>query len=271
MTRKLAPLAAPLLSMAVAGCSLFSFGPRALAPQAEPTATRVIYDPVSGASYHLAMTDLRAARKFPRIKLASTAPDLDPVFPLRATRIDAPPALALVAPTALESGPAAPAIEQRIAVEAPSRLKLDHEFASISRMVPFAVNRAELGPLGRKAVAELAPIAREARQVIVRGRTDASGSLRINESLAGTRAETVAAALAAAGVPRERIATSRCTDCYIAANTTPEGRSLNRRADVEMSLTKQRIASLPKPRYALETPPLILARTLSYPVSAAAR
>lgn len=51
-------------------------------------------------------------------------------------------------------------------------LKMDTEFASAKRIVPFAFNRVRAGPLGTLAIRELAPLAKQANKVYIRGRTD---------------------------------------------------------------------------------------------------
>lgn len=138
-------------------------------------------------------------------------------------------------------------------------LKLDTEFASAKRLVPFSLGRASLGPLGKRAVAELVPLAREAERVHVSGHTDGSGDSAVNRKLANSRARNVATAFAAAGVPRNKLATSFCTTCFIADNLSGVGRRLNRRVEVELVLRRSRIASLPKPVYALEPAAQVLA------------
>ncbi len=242
-----------LCAVIVAGCSWSPFQNWPQRSAAAPHASDFV-DPVTGTSYRLPPTRTLAAHDGPRIVLASTSDDTW----AQAARIPKadPPQPVAIAPTLVET-------QAPVAAARTTSLQLDREFASITRMVPFAINSASLGPLGSKAVAELVPIAHEAREVAIRGRTDATGSVHTNEVLAGARARSVASAFVAAGVPQEKISTSRCTDCFVATNTTRQGRRLNRRVDVEMHLSKARIAQLPPPVYALEAPPLILARTLS--------
>lgn len=138
-------------------------------------------------------------------------------------------------------------------------LKLDTEFASAKRLVPFSLGRASLGPLGKRAVAELVPLAREAERIHVSGHTDGSGDSAGNRKLAFSRASSVATAFVAAGVPSNKLATSFCTTCYIADNLSGVGRRLNRRVDVELVLPRSRIAKLPKPVYAIEPAAQVLA------------
>ena len=264
-------LVAPLCAIALAGCSFAPFGQHAATPPDTSPKTRVFFDPLSGATYQLAMAEPLSKRAFPPVRIAATTRDESLLYPVPDTRTDAAPAVALIAQP---KQPVAARVPQTVASldsAPPTPLQLDHAFASITRMVPFAINRAQLGPIGRKAVNELIPIAQAAREVHVRGRTDASGNAHLNETLANTRAHTVASAFIDAGIARDKISTSECIDCYVATNDTAAGRRMNRRVDVEMALPKAMIAQLPAPVYALETPPLIMARTLTYPVTSARR
>ncbi|KAA3654049.1 MAG: hypothetical protein DWQ11_06060 [Proteobacteria bacterium] len=259
MGQPLHHLAVLASAVVVAGCS---WSPFQSWTQRPPTAQHasVFVNPVSGTTYRLPPSRTLAAHDTPRIVLARTS-DESWAQAVRASEADAPARIA--APPSLAASPVAREAPTLAAATPVTVLQLDREFASITRMVPFAINSASLGPLGSKAVAELVPIAQEAREVAIRGRTDATGSTHANEVLAGARAHSVAAAFVAAGVPHDKISTSQCIDCFVATNTTQQGRRLNRRVDVEMHLPKARIAQLPPPVYALEAPPLILARSLS--------
>ncbi|MBT0963491.1 OmpA family protein [Denitromonas iodatirespirans] len=252
-----------LSAIALAGCSLTAAQPRADLQPPPPLAGE-FFDPQTGTTYRLPTRAVLATRHAPRIVLAQ-APSGGLDIPA-AVALGAPPPQAHSVPT----GTPAAVVAAPPPAAAPSALRLDHELASISRMVPFASSRSGLGPKGRQAVNELLPIAHEARQVVVRGRTDALGKPSSNRALAEARAQTVASAFVAAGVSRDKISTHQCVDCFVASNATAAGRRLNRRVDVEMNLPKARIAQLPRPVHALETPPLILARTLT-PVSDTAR
>jgi len=136
----------------------------------------------------------------------------------------------------------------------PLNLKLDTEFESAKRLVRFAAATAVLGPGGKRAVTELVPWAKQAEKVHVRGGADSSGNPAHNRELAMARATAVSSAFVAAGVDRERISKSYCTDCFIASNETEAGRRLNRRVDVELLLKKEVFAQLPPPRHAPAVP-----------------
>src|SRR5690606_25149273 len=71
--------------------------------------------------------------------------------------------------------------------------------------------------------------------VDVIGHTDSTGSLAHNQRLSEQRAESVANALVARGVIRERIMTRGLGPNYpIADNATPQGRALNRRVEIAL-------------------------------------
>ncbi|HEY8351390.1 MAG TPA: OmpA family protein [Sphingomonadales bacterium] len=71
--------------------------------------------------------------------------------------------------------------------------------------------------------------------VDVIGHTDSTGSLAHNQRLSEQRAESVANALVARGVIRERIMTRGMGPNYpIADNATPQGRALNRRVEIAL-------------------------------------
>lgn len=153
-------------------------------------------------------------------------------------------ALPAAAPAA---APAAPALPE-------PRLKIDTEFASAKRLVVFGLGRAALGPVGKAAVAELVPWARQAEKVHLRGGTDSSGNARRNEELALARAAAVKSAFVAAGVDQSKLVASFCASCYLADNDSVDGRRLNRRVEVEMVLKQELAARMPKPVHALELP-----------------
>ncbi len=139
-------------------------------------------------------------------------------------------------------------------------LKLDTEFASAKRIVPFAFNRVGVGPLGKAAVKELLPLAKKSEKVYVRGRTDGVGDTPSNRKVAQDRAYTVFKAFRNGGIERKKLQVTYCTYCYVASNDTEEGRSLNRRVEVEMLMPRDEIVRLPKPVHALEAlPPFPLA------------
>lgn len=145
-------------------------------------------------------------------------------------------------------------------------LKLDGEFASAKRIVPFAFNKSDVGPRGRAAVKELLPIAKKAQKVYVRGRTDGVGNTAMNRRVAHDRAYTVYKAFRKGGIEQRKLRLTHCTQCFVATNDTEEGRRLNRRVEVEMIMPREEIARLPAPVHAPEAlPPLAAATVLRSP------
>lgn len=136
-------------------------------------------------------------------------------------------------------------------------LKLDTEFASAKRIIPFAFNRMLTGPRGRAAVKELLPLAKKSERVYVRGRSDNIGDTPSNRKVAYGRAYTVFRAFRNGGVERKKLRLTYCTTCFAGPNDTDDGRRANRRVEVEMIMPKDEIARLPKPVNAPEAlPPL---------------
>lgn len=238
-----------LSAVMLAGCSLSTVQPSAMQPS-NGRLSAVVIHPNSGETYRLPTRDTLAALHRPRIVLATAVLGSPPA----AMAVSGPPAV-------IHTAPARPVPVASAAP--PTALRLDHEFASISRMEPFASGRATLGPSGRKAVAERVPMAREAQRLMVRDGADARAPASSHEAQAGAGARTVASIFLAPVAPADTQSTGRCVDCFVATNATAQGRRLNRRVDVEMNLPKARIAQQPRPVYALDTPPLILARTLT--------
>jgi outer membrane protein OmpA-like peptidoglycan-associated protein len=74
---------------------------------------------------------------------------------------------------------------------------------------------------------------RSTRPVLIEGHTDNEGSRAYNDALSSARAEAVADALVARGVPAARIRTKGMAYTRpIASNDTPDGRALNRRVEI---------------------------------------
>ncbi len=156
-------------------------------------------------------------------------------------------ALPVAAPPASDAASAAPG------------LKMDTEFASAKRIVPFAFNKVGVGPRGLLAVKELAPLAKQADKVYVRGRTDGLGGAEANRKVALDRAYTVFHAFLREGVQKNKLRLTYCSTCFAASNDTEEGRRLNRRVEVELLMPPDAIAKLPKPVHAPEAPPPLIA------------
>lgn len=75
----------------------------------------------------------------------------------------------------------------------------------------------------------------EELKIIVSGHTDSTGSISTNQKVSLVRARVVARRLVQLGVPVDRISVSgEGPDRPISSNTSPEGRALNRRVDVQI-------------------------------------
>ena len=95
----------------------------------------------------------------------------------------------------------------------------------------FASNSARLSADAKRSLAAIG-MAGDGTVITVRGAADSTGSRLANEALAKARAAAVAAALSANGIEQGKLKVSACSDCYAAANETPDGRSANRRVDI---------------------------------------
>lgn len=90
--------------------------------------------------------------------------------------------------------------------------------------------RAQSAPILDRAAALLK---RSTRPIVIEGHTDNVGPLDYNMTLSAARANAVADALIARGVPAARIKTKGMAYTEpIANNGTPEGRALNRRVEI---------------------------------------
>ena len=74
--------------------------------------------------------------------------------------------------------------------------------------------------------------AREAEEVRIRGRADATGTVETNLRIARERAFAVRRVLLEGGIEEKKLKTSFAPADYIATNATAEGRAQNRRVDV---------------------------------------
>ena len=112
--------------------------------------------------------------------------------------------------------------------------------------VLFEFNRAEVKPAARTSLRKLADFLQQypARQVLIEGFTDNSGSAAYNEALSRRRAESVDNALIGMGVASQRVATIGYGEEYpIADNSTDTNRALNRRVEVYIAENDQPVRS----------------------------
>jgi outer membrane protein OmpA-like peptidoglycan-associated protein len=114
----------------------------------------------------------------------------------------------------------------------------------------FNTDEATLRPASASMLDRAAALLkRSTRPILVEGHTDNEGSRAYNDSLSAARAEAVADALIARGVPAARIRTKGMAYLQpIASNDTAEGRASNRR--VEIILKAESTETLVGPRRA---------------------
>jgi outer membrane protein OmpA-like peptidoglycan-associated protein len=86
--------------------------------------------------------------------------------------------------------------------------------------------------LSTEAKRALLAAAARADEIRIRGGTDSSGSVAINDLLARERAESMRRMLIDGGIAAEKLHTSSSQGEYIATNSTVAGRAQNRRVDV---------------------------------------
>jgi outer membrane protein OmpA-like peptidoglycan-associated protein len=104
--------------------------------------------------------------------------------------------------------------------------------------VLFEFNRADIKTTGHGELRKLAEFLKKHpdRQVLIEGHTDDIGSNSYNENLSRRRAEAVAAALSALGVPQPRVTAVGYGESYpVASNSSDTNRALNRRVEVYIS------------------------------------
>lgn len=110
------------------------------------------------------------------------------------------------------------------------------------RSLPFPSSVAILNDDAKRGLSELLPLAMKAERVLIRGRTDSTGTVAGNRALAIARAATVRAAFVSGGVDPRKVKVSYCVTCFAAPNDTEVGRSANRRVEVELVMSAQAVA-----------------------------
>ena len=102
-------------------------------------------------------------------------------------------------------------------------------------VVTFASGSALLTAATQRQLAVILPDARRSPVIEIRGRTDELGSAALNEVLARNRALAVRDYLRAQNL--SEVTTIRLSFkgacCYVAGNDTAEGRTANRRVEIE--------------------------------------
>lgn len=146
----------------------------------------------------------------------------------------------------------APAMQTASASAAPATVKLSLNEKPQARedrkpvlpkrlIVHFAPGVFKLDEQGRRALEEALPDARQAKRILVMGRTDSGGSARMNETLARRRALSVRDYLlrALADTNAAIVIDAKGSCCFVSGNDTAAGRRENRRVEVEFNQAGQ--------------------------------
>lgn len=108
----------------------------------------------------------------------------------------------------------------------------------------FDTGVAKLKPEARKNIQEMAEIMKKYPENIltVRGYTDNTGTSQINEKLSNERAANVKRQLISGGLPENIISTEGLGPAYpIADNSSADGRSQNRRVEIEVTVDESKL------------------------------
>ncbi|WBS00167.1 OmpA family protein [Pseudoduganella sp. SL102] len=137
---------------------------------------------------------------------------------------------------ALSAQPAAPSDTRQKAPPSQDRFMKPEGF-----VIHFDAASAELEQSATAALVQLADQARHAAHITVVGRTDSTGSRAFNQRLAWQRARVVGTFLREQlGIAPARITVEgRGACCYVADNTTSDGRRANRHAVVTFHLAQE--------------------------------
>lgn len=115
------------------------------------------------------------------------------------------------------------------------------ELQPIQHKVHFRWGWSRLDKEGLSEIAAIAglPVLKNAKSIVVAGRTDPTGSKKANEKLALKRAQTVKAALVMAGLPEHLIVTEVQAPCCDGDLKAPQSvmREL-RRTDIDITIKK---------------------------------
>lgn len=108
----------------------------------------------------------------------------------------------------------------------------------------FDTGKADLKPAAIDNLKQMAEIMKKYPENVltVKGFTDNTGTSAINEKLSAQRAEAVKKQLVSAGMPETVISTVGLGPSYpIAENTTADGRSHNRRVEIEVTVDESKL------------------------------
>lgn len=237
---------APIMGASISACTTLAPAPMAQYNEQRPVSFQVLHQVRMGdrgvfvsCSPCSAPTPKTVAEPAPSLVAIEDAPRVDAQTPPPAHAADAgaPPFARSTARHAMT------ATEREEVVAAMSGR--DGGAVPVMRTLSFASGQFRLTPAQVDVVRSIAQHGGAAVHVQVRGYTDGIGDARTNRSLALARASRVRLALLKHGLPADLISTTWCTDCYVASNDTAEGKSRNRRVEVELVLPPSAVARLP--------------------------
>ena len=134
-----------------------------------------------------------------------------------------------------------PLQEKTVSAEPPQK-RLE---ATVRSVVYFAPGSASLGTTAKamldQLLAQLNGVQLQDLRVVTVGYTDSTGSRMMNNTIAHGRAEAVASYFHERGFAvRKIVVGSRHTCCYVAPNSTAQGRAKNRRAEIWVESNDER-------------------------------
>lgn len=108
----------------------------------------------------------------------------------------------------------------------------------------FDTGKSDLKPAAKSNISKLAEILKKYPEnvITVKGYTDSVGSDDLNKSLSEKRAQAVKDSLALGGVPNETLSTlGMGKENPVGDNKTTEGRSKNRRVEIEITVDESKV------------------------------
>ncbi len=108
----------------------------------------------------------------------------------------------------------------------------------------FDTGKSDLKPAAKDNIAKLASILKKYPEnvITVKGYTDSMGSDSVNKTLSEKRAQAVKESLAQGGVPSETLSTvGMGKENPVADNKSADGRSKNRRVEIEITVDESKV------------------------------
>jgi outer membrane protein OmpA-like peptidoglycan-associated protein len=113
----------------------------------------------------------------------------------------------------------------------------DKLYVALPSGILFDVDKKEIKPTARDSIAQAAEVLVKYPDtyITVEGHTDSTGTSEYNQKLSESRADAVRDMLMRDGVPASRLSSKGYGESApIADNSTPDGRQLNRRVQLEI-------------------------------------